>query len=72
MGVPDRAALVNRYFWDITATLGFRAYAHLLCRRDDIRAALMRATRERLVHRVLYPFALRQLQRRFPHLGEYG
>ena len=69
-GIPDRASLVNRYFWDTTATLGFRAYVHLLNRRGDIRASLLRATRERLAHRVLYPLVLRRLQRRFPHLTE--
>lgn len=67
-GIPDRASLVNRYFWDTTATFGFRGYVHLLNRSGDVRAALLRATQERLAHRVLYPFVLRRLQQRFPHL----
>lgn len=68
--LPDRASLVNRYFWDTTATAGFRAYLHLLNRGGDVRAALLRATQERLAHRVLYPLVLRRLQQRFPHLLE--
>lgn len=69
-GIPDRASLVNRYFWDTTATLGFRAYVHLLNRRGDVRASLLRATQERLAHRLLYPLVLRRMKRRFPHLTE--
>ena len=70
LGVPDRAALVNRCLWDHTAALGLPAYAHLLGRGGNVRSALRRATRERLIHRALYPFALWRLRRRFAHLGE--
>ncbi len=69
LGVPDRAALVNRCIWDRTAALALPAYVHLLSRRGDVRSALRRATRERLIHRALYPLALWRLRRRFAHLG---
>jgi hypothetical protein len=70
LGVPDRAALVNRCIWDATATRALPAYVHLLRRQGDVRAALFRATREGLLHRALYPLALWRMRRRFPHLGD--
>jgi hypothetical protein len=69
LGVPDRAALVNRCIWDRTAALGLPAYVHLLERTGNVRSTLRRATGERLIHRALYPLALWRLRRRFAHLG---
>jgi flavin-dependent dehydrogenase len=70
LGVPDRAALVNRCIWDTTAARALPAYAHLLRRQGNIRAALFRATRGGLLHSALYPLALWRMRRRFPHLSE--
>jgi hypothetical protein len=70
LGVPDRAALVNRCIWDTTATRALPAYVHLLRRQGNVRAALFRATRGGLLHRVLFPLALWRMRRRFPHLSE--
>ena len=70
LGLPDRAMVVNRYAWDKTAARGLRVYAHLLCRSGDVRAALHRATRERALHRLLYPLLLPRVTRGLPHLAE--
>jgi flavin-dependent dehydrogenase len=67
--LPDRASVVNRYLWDKTAALGFRPYVSLMGRHEDVRAALRRSTRQRLIHKLLYPLASARLARRFPRLG---
>jgi len=69
LALPDRAMVVNRYVWDKTAARGLRVYAHLLCRSGDVRAALHRATRERALHRMLYPWVLPRVTRGLPHLA---
>jgi flavin-dependent dehydrogenase len=66
--LPDRASVLNRYLWDATAAIGFRAYVNLLCRRGDPREALRRATRQRMIHRLCYPLFGSALRRRYPHL----
>jgi hypothetical protein len=68
-GIPDRAALVNRYLWDATAARGLPLYVRLLARGGDLRAALARATAERWLHRALYPLCARHAGRRFPQLS---
>lgn len=68
LGLPDRAALVNRWLWDATAARWPHLYAHLLCRRGDVRGALGRATREAWPHRVLYPIVRPWLRQRSPLL----
>jgi len=68
LALPDRAMVVNRYVWDKTAARGLRIYAHLLCRGGDVRAALLGATRERALHRILYPLVLPRVTRGLPHL----
>jgi flavin-dependent dehydrogenase len=69
LGLPDRAALVNRCLWDATAARWPQLYAHLLCRRGDVRGALRRATREAWPHRVLYPLVRPWLRQRLPRLA---
>lgn len=63
-----QAAVVNRYLWDKTAALGFGAYVHLLDTKRDLRSALRGASRERSLHRLLYPFVRPRIEQRFPHL----
>jgi len=68
LALPDRAALVNRCLWDVTAALGLPLYAPLLCRQPDVRAVLGRATREAWPHRLLYPLVRPWLRQRLPWL----
>lgn len=58
--IPDRAAVVNRCLWDATAARALPLYVRWLDRHGDVRTALRQATRERRVHRWLYPLASRR------------
>lgn len=64
LALPDRAAVVNRCLWDVSAARALPLYVRWLRRQGDVRASLRRATRERGLHRWLYPLALSRLQRR--------
>lgn len=68
LGLLDRAPLVNRALWDVTAPAGMRLYAHLLCRQGDVRRALRGATSERWIHRALHPLLAARWRRRRPEL----